>query len=265
MEKKIKITVITVVFNAAKTIEKTIQSVINQTYKEIEYIIVDGGSTDGTLDIIKKYEKAIAYWNSEPDKGIYDAMNKGLEKASGNYIYFLGADDCLCDEKVILEIAKNIDINSTEILSGKIIQINQELLLKRVVGRPLISQEILEKGIMPPHQGIFVRQDIMKKYKFDCAYKAASDYDFISRALLNNIKIKFSNNKIAYCLTGGCSANRTLVYGEYKNILKKNRINNFRAFYFRKINGLLLSVLEKYSPDYLIKFILKFLNWKVIK
>lgn len=97
----LKISIITVSYNAAKTIEQTIQSVVNQTYDNIEYIIIDGGSTDGTVDIIKKYEDKIAYWVSEPDKGIYDAMNKGILKASGEYIYFLGADDWLYNESVM--------------------------------------------------------------------------------------------------------------------------------------------------------------------
>ena len=99
-----KISVVTVCYNAADTIEKTMLSVLNQTYHDIEYIIIDGGSTDGTVEIIRKYADRIAYWVSEPDKGIYDAMNKGIKVATGEYIYFLGADDLLC-ENVFFYIA----------------------------------------------------------------------------------------------------------------------------------------------------------------
>lgn len=103
------ISIITVSYNAVSTIEDTILSVINQTYHHIEYIIIDGLSTDGTVDIIKKYESQIAYWVSEPDRGIYDAMNKGLKIASGDFVYFLGADDLLFSRDTIAIVANRIN------------------------------------------------------------------------------------------------------------------------------------------------------------
>ena len=96
------ITVVTVVYNDVKHIEDTILSVVNQTYPNIEYIIIDGGSTDGTVDIIKKYADHIAYWVSEPDKGIYDAMNKGLKKATGEWVNFMNSGDCFAQSKTLL-------------------------------------------------------------------------------------------------------------------------------------------------------------------
>ena len=101
------ISIVTVSYNAVLTIEQTILSVINQTYPNVEYIIIDGGSTDGTVDIIKKYEDKIAYWVSEPDKGIYDAMNKGGLKATGDFIQFLNAGDWFENEYVIEKIFKD--------------------------------------------------------------------------------------------------------------------------------------------------------------
>ena len=98
------ITVVTVVFNGEATLEQTIQSVVNQTYDNVEYIIVDGGSKDRTLDIIKKYEDRIDYWQSEPDKGIYDAMNKGIELANGDWINFMNSGDSFYNECVIKNI-----------------------------------------------------------------------------------------------------------------------------------------------------------------
>ena len=101
------ISIVTVSYNAVLTIEQTILSVINQTYPNVEYIIIDGGSTDGTVDIIKKYANKIAYWVSEPDKGIYDAMNKGGLKATGDFIQFLNAGDWFENEHVIEKIFKD--------------------------------------------------------------------------------------------------------------------------------------------------------------
>ena len=107
----LKISIITVSYNAAATIERTILSVIRQTYPHMEYIVIDGGSTDGTVDIIRKYEDQIAYWVSEPDQGIYDAMNKGIRRATGDYIYFLGADDWLRDDQVMQEVSEFIRLH----------------------------------------------------------------------------------------------------------------------------------------------------------
>lgn len=101
-----KISIITVVYNGAKSIEKTIHSVLNQTYKNIEYIIIDGGSTDNTIDIIKKYEGQFFYWVSEPDKGIYDAMNKGLDAASGEWINFMNCGDSFFNNEVLSNFIK---------------------------------------------------------------------------------------------------------------------------------------------------------------
>lgn len=104
MKNNILISVVTVSYNAVATIEQTLLSVINQTYPNIEYIIIDGGSTDGTVDIIKKYADEIVYWISEPDKGIYDAMNKGIKKANGEWINFINAGDSYYDKKSIEQI-----------------------------------------------------------------------------------------------------------------------------------------------------------------
>ena len=104
------ISVVTVVYNGEKTLEQTILSVVNQTYNNVEYIIIDGGSKDNTLDIIKKYEDKIDYWQSEPDKGIYDAMNKGIKLATGEFIYILGCDDFLIDKDIFENIKIYLNI-----------------------------------------------------------------------------------------------------------------------------------------------------------
>ena len=106
-----KISIITVSFNAVKVIEETIVSVINQTYTNVEYIIIDGGSTDGTVDIIKEYADKISYWVSESDKGIYDAMNKGGIKALGDFLYFLNAGDSFYNKSSLMSVVKEMELN----------------------------------------------------------------------------------------------------------------------------------------------------------
>jgi len=137
------ITIITVSYNAVKTIEDTILSVINQTYPNIEYIIIDGGSTDGTLDIIKKYQDKITYWVSEPDKGIYDAMNKGTLKATGVWLNFMNAGDTFYDHQVLEKVFKDKDWSNTDVIYGDVVyvypnkeEIRKTTSLKRITKKP---------------------------------------------------------------------------------------------------------------------------------
>ena len=157
MNNKIKISIITVSYDAAKTIEQTIYSVINQTYDNIEYIIIDGGSTDRTVDIIKKNENEIAYWVSESDKGIYDAMNKGIDVATGDYIYFLGADDWLVNKNIIYKIASRImHYNDYDFYCGNVILYDSVSNLVKQ-SNFMFSVDEIKKGNMYPHQGMFVK------------------------------------------------------------------------------------------------------------
>ena len=118
------ISIITISYNAVKDIENTILSVLNQTYPNIEYIIIDGGSTDGTLDIIKKYQDKITYWVSEPDKGIYDAMNKGTLKATGEWLNFMNAGDTFYNEQVLENVFRDNNWENTDVIYGDVIYIS---------------------------------------------------------------------------------------------------------------------------------------------
>ena len=171
-----KITIITAVYNAEKTLEQTIQSVICQTYSNIEYIIVDGGSKDRTVDLIRKYNDQIAYWVSEPDSGIYDAFNKGVVHATGDYVQFLGSDDCLCDKFVIEKIANQIECD-VDILSAGVWVVDETRGLQSLV-TGLKATESDYNHTMIPHQGMFVRRDLLLKYPFDTSYRIAADYLF---------------------------------------------------------------------------------------
>ena len=120
-----KISIVTISYNIVSSIEKTILSVISQTYSNIEYIVIDGGSTDGTVDIIKKYSNKISYWVSERDKGIYDAMNKGIEAATGDWINFMNAGDLFFHNNVISEIIPFLD-NNVDIIYGDFEKLSDE-------------------------------------------------------------------------------------------------------------------------------------------
>jgi glycosyltransferase involved in cell wall biosynthesis len=164
-----KISIITVVRNGEKYLESAIKSVINQTYDHIEYIILDGLSTDGTLDIIRKYEHGIALWKSEADGGIFDAMNKGLDLATGDWVYFLGCDDVLASptiiQEVVAEITRPDDIyygntylkKSNQIYTGKVSKWN--IALRNI-----------------SHQAIFYPKSIYKQKKYNLDYKLTADH-----------------------------------------------------------------------------------------
>lgn len=163
---KLLISVVTVCYNAADTIEKTMLSVLNQTYHDIEYIIIDGGSTDGTVEIIRKYADRIAYWVSEPDKGIYDAMNKGIKVATGEWINFMNAGDEFVDEGVIEKLFQNRTIDTVGVVFGDTLFIHKS------------KQKIVKFGddphhkIMPScHQSIFCRRILLARILFDLRYK----------------------------------------------------------------------------------------------
>ncbi|MDR0558585.1 MAG: glycosyltransferase [Prevotellaceae bacterium] len=166
-----RISIVTVVYNAADCLEKTVLSVVNQTYRNIEYIIIDGGSTDGTVDIIKKYEKHLAYWVSEPDKGIYDAMNKSMEKATGDWLHFINAGDWFYDLNTVDKMVSKMDcINS--LYYGNVFMRN----IKKKYWGKFSSIKLAIKNIC--HQSIFYPKCIYKKYSYSLEFKVFADYHY---------------------------------------------------------------------------------------
>lgn len=207
-ENKPLITVITVVYNGVKTLEQTILSVINQTYENIEYIIIDGGSSDGTLDLIKKFEDKIDYWQSEPDKGIYDAMNKGIELATGEYIYIIGCDDWLVNTNIFDEIKKYL-IKGYDVISGQVWAVNnngfQHLYYNRYEYTK--DEDIAYQKIYCPHQGMFVRKSVMLQKPFDIKFKIAADYkSLLSFWLDPTISVLKINKVISFYNNEGLSS-----------------------------------------------------------
>lgn len=190
-EDKPLISIITVVYNGDNYLEETIQSVVNQTYDNVEYIVIDGGSTDGTIDIIKKYEDRIDYWVSEKDKGMYDALNKGFSCAQGVLINFCNSDDMLYSDNVIEKIAMKYNQEKFDLCygiaefigaSGEHMSYSYPLDFKK--------RYVVTLGLPFVQPTSFWKRDIMKKTGlFDLNYKIVSDYDLISRILILSDKI----------------------------------------------------------------------------
>ena len=230
-----KVSIITVVYNAVATIEQTILSVVKQDYSNIEYIIVDGGSTDGTLDIVKKYEKKIALWLSEPDHGIYDAMNKGLTHATGNYIYYLGADDCLLGPTSISQVVSFLQDNpEVDVLCASVMMVDSVYRIEKVYSSNFSEADVLS-GYNTPHQGMFVRREILQKHRFDTSYHIAADYkNFLKFYLDQNIALKKSAMIVAYYANDGVSGNGSDAQQmEDVRALQENGVN-VTAYYAKK-------------------------------
>ncbi|WP_303236319.1 glycosyltransferase family 2 protein [Phocaeicola coprophilus] len=181
-----KISIITISYNAFKDIESTILSVINQTYPNIEYIIIDGGSTDGTVDIIKKYESKISYWISEPDNGIYDAMNKGIQKATGQWINFMNAGDSFYNNKIVETFTKICPSQADIVYGDTMIRLSVGNLLDKA--KPI---EQITKGMVFGHQATFIKTDLHKKMLFDTKYKSSGDYNFFYQAYKHGYKFAY--------------------------------------------------------------------------
>lgn len=182
MDTAVKISVITVCYNAESVIEKTIRSVLNQTYEDLEYIIVDGASKDHTPDIIEGYlaDTRVKYL-SEPDKGIYDAMNKGAGMATGDYLEFLNAGDVLVDDQVISHIAERAGRSGADILYGDILYINPDgTTEKRVYGQFCSSLFYYLLGDCINHQAAFAKRDCFKQ-GFDLTYRICADREWMLR------------------------------------------------------------------------------------
>lgn len=180
-----KFSIITVTFNAAKVLEDTIQSIVTQTYKNVEYIIIDGRSADGTLGIINKYRNHLHTVISEPDQGLYDAMNKGIRLATGDYLCFLNAGDCLHEDDTLQLMTHSITGTALpDILYGEtdIVDSEGHFLHKRRLSAPeTLTWKSFKKGMLVCHQAFFVRRDLAEPY--DLHYRFSADFDWCIRIM----------------------------------------------------------------------------------
>ena len=214
-----KVSIVTVVFNAKEYLKETITSVITQSFPNIEYIIIDGLSTDGTVEVIKEFDASIFYWISEKDQGIYDAMNKAIEKASGEWILFLNAGDTFYSNDSIEKFLQDVNPD-TELYNGAINFIDQSTHQGRIK-IPYGLDKVWET-IPCWHQASFIKTSLMKEYKYSLEYKIAGDHDFYLRCFNNNKKFQFTNNVIANMVADGLHQQQAkLAYIESIKILAR--------------------------------------------
>jgi len=201
------LTVITVVYNNVRDIERTIKSVVNQTYPHIEYIVIDGGSTDGTVNIINRYASRIARFVSEPDKGIYVAMNKGLALATGEYVLFMNSGDEIYANDTVAQVfatADDADIyyGETELFDADW----QSLGLRRHAIPEQFDWKSFRYGMNISHQAIYVRRSLAARY--DPSYQLSADIDWVIRAAKAAKNIVNTKRIVAKYLVGGMSKQR---------------------------------------------------------
>jgi len=239
-----KVSVITVVFNAVETIEDTIQSIIDQDHEDIEHIVIDGGSTDGTMDVVDRYRDRLAATVSEPDDGIYDAMNKGIDLATGVVVGTLNSDDWYENNNVISRIVtafeNDVDLDA---VYGDIVYVTKDKphsLVRYWESQPY-KEGLFEKGWMPAHPSFFVKRDCYSRYgKFDLALKIQSDFDLTMRFMVvNKIKTQYLPGVMVKMRMGGVTNNRisNVIKGnlEAYSACKKNGLSVTPLFMVRKV------------------------------
>ena len=238
-----KVSIITVTYNSEKTIDNCMQSVLNQTYRDLEYIIIDGLSKDKTLEVIKL--KSELHTNikiiSERDYGIYDALNKGIEKATGDIIGFVHSDDFLSDKTIVESIVECFKATDADGLYGDLHYVakdNTDKIVRNWVSKPY-KQKLLKQGWMPPHPTLYLRKIIYDTYGgFDLNFKIAADYDFILR-IFKQKQLKFCYlPKIIVKMRVGGASNRSI-----KNIIQKTN-EDYRAVMNNQIGNWLTILLK---------------------
>lgn len=242
----LKVSIITATFNSVETIEMCMNSVLNQTYDNIEYIIVDGNSNDGTLNLIKNKAKTHEFinWISEKDKGIYDALNKGVELATGDIVGFLHSDDFLGDENIIQSIVVCFTSHDVDGVYGDLQYVakdNIDKIVRNWVSKPF-QNNLLYKGWMPPHPTLYLKNNVYEIFGgFDLNFYIAADYDFILRIFKQtHLKFFYLPKSIVQMRVGGAS-NRSL-----KNILIKMK-EDYRAIRSNQVGNWMTLVLKNVS------------------
>ena len=223
-----KITIVTATYNSSATLRDTIESVLSQTYLDYEHIIVDGKSKDATLDIVREYElryQGKLRYISEPDKGIYDAMNKGIRMATGDVVGLLNSDDFYTSNDVLAHVAKVLSDPNVDAVYGDIHYVNDDDLTHcvRYYSSRVFSRGLMRLGFMPAHPSFYCRRAIYEKYgTFDTSLRVAADFENLLRLIfVNRIRTKYIPEDFVTMRTGGASSSGMV---SHKRILKEHMI-----------------------------------------
>ena len=211
------ITVITINYNNCAGLRRTVESVVGQTTTVNEFIVIDGGSTDGSTDVINAYADRISYWVSEKDRGIYHAMNKGVARAHGDYCFFLNSGDVFYDNTVLDRVSKSV--LDKDIIIGKVVIDGSEELMSPPPSREISLYHLYSGAI--PHQGSFIRTALLRQHPYDESLRIASDWKFFVQAIvLNNCSLKYIEEFVArYDTKGVSSVNPELMREEKEHVL----------------------------------------------
>ncbi len=239
------ISVVTPTFNILKNarqnyFEQLCDSVVNQSYKNIEHIIIDGNSDDGTIELIKKYMKNCrGKYLSEPDAGIYDAFNKGVNLASGKYIIFMGTDDYFYDSEVVSKVVLKLEEAEADFSYGDVYLLNETRTEKSRVAKGNLYEMFFRMSFC--HQSVFMRKSVLEESPFNTDYKISADYDLCLKLLMNRANIIKVNEIIAVFRTGGASSNQDLFDSEriavFKNRLSLNDTEALNLLKYKILPG----------------------------
>lgn len=241
----LKISIVTAVYNNREVVVDAIESILAQSFSNVELVLIDGGSTDGTLDALATYRDRISVLTSEPDGGIYDALNKGIRLASGDVVGFLHSDDLLADEHALKRVADAFTDPEVDAVYGDLVYVRRgdptEVVRYWRAGE--FTVDVLGSGWMPPHPTFYVRRHLYDRLGgFDVTYRIAADYDCMLRFLTKGIRVKYLPHLLVKMRMGGASnrsiGNMLLKSREDYRALKQNRIGALRALIGKNLRKL---------------------------
>jgi len=252
--KELKISIITVCLNSERYLERTIKSVIGQTYKNIEYIVIDGGSVDNTHNIVNKYKDKIDCFISEKDAGIYDAMNKGIGLAKGDFLYFLNSDDQIYSAGTIEKAASYLKTRKVDFLYGDMLchdQNGSDIILKRYPKR--LNKRFFLRGPLGHSSTFFHRSCFEKVGYFDTRYKISGDYEWYLRGLFNHrLKAQYIEEIVSVFQLGGASRDTKILLSEMKSV-QKLYFSFFDFFIGSYVNFIFCGDIFRYIARFLLQ------------